>query len=912
MAAKNLIRLLCILLLLPVLSVISGRDAHASVTTGTIKGATVDTGGLPIPGVLVTIESPAMMGTKQSETDADGKFFFPELTPGIYTVTAEHAGFNKVQKTGIQVSIGRTAQLTIEMPLQQAGEEMIVEEEGTHVDTETAQRSTVLTKEFLERIPTGRSYQQAANLTAGVTGGAGGNPNVSGAGSAENTYILDGVNITDPVTGTFSLNFNFDALEQLEVITSAFDPEYGINLGGAINLVTRDGGNTLTFQVNSYYTNANWSPKLDARYAADGTLLSPTDFDTNYVLYQVGALVAGPIVRDKAWFIVTYELDRSILSSGGIPLPRDYEAHQIYSKLTWQPTAAHRFRVIFQTDPTTIDNTSFDYYIQPEAQNRQTQGGFVASGQWDWFVSPEVFFESKNSFQSSPIVQSQVPCTHNQDLGYNPCDEDEMEGNVDYETPARVGYNGAYSSGNSIFIQWEDHNRLETDNKFSVLQVDFLGTHDIKVGLQADRTFWNWVAGFPGNQYFYDVNQLSYDPSSLQNWVWWQASGTYGFTAHSDHWGTFFQDVWKPIDNLTFRYGLRYDRDAYFDDTGTKKLGSGMWGPRFSVIWDPWGDGKTKFTGSAGRFNDGGRQSVIFGLFQSGLGQKLTLGEYFGNFTNEASNVYYYVPNVNLNVVADDVVAPHSDEFTIGAEREVWKDVLAGVTFIGKYTRNLYAYDELNAIYDEDGYSTIGTADGTLNSILRLRTPSIARRDYFSTVFYTNHEFADRWLETFSYAITSSRGSVQNAPSTFLANSAQVPYFLDGYLFTDVRHDVAGGIAWDLPNDPWTTRIGASLQFETGNPVTRAYPSALNGSGTSYILKDTIGSYAREEYFLELDIRLRQAIPVRKGELRGVLEVQNVLNQHQGDTAAVTFDNRWEILGRQAPMGVTVGAEYEF
>ena len=479
MAAKNLTRLLFLLLLLPVLSVLGSRAAYASVTTGTVKGTTVDTGGLPIPGVLVTLESPAMMGTIQRETDADGRFLFPELSPGIYSLRAEHAGFNKVQKTGIQVSIGRTAIVTIEMPLQEAGEEMIVEEEGTKVDTETAQRSTVLTREFLERIPTGRSYQSAASLAAGVTGNGDGNPNVSGAGDNENTYLLDGVNITDPVTGTFSLNFNFDAVEQLEVITSAFDPEYGINLGGAINIVTADGSNTLEFNVNARYGNSTWAPKLDERYAADGTLLSPTDFDTTYNFYQIGALVAGPIVRDKAWFIVSYQLERSLIAAGGIPLPRDYEGHYIYSKLTWQPTSAHRFRVLFQADPTTIDNTSFDYYIQPEAQNRQTQGGFITSAQWDWFVSPEVFFESKNTYQQNYLNQGQVPCTHNEDLGYNPCSDDEMENHVDYVTPPRIGINGAYSSANDSVMQWQDRNRLQTDNKFSVLQIDFLGTHDV-------------------------------------------------------------------------------------------------------------------------------------------------------------------------------------------------------------------------------------------------------------------------------------------------------------------------------------------------------------------------------------------------------------------------------------------------
>ena len=97
-------------------------------------------------------------------------------------------------------------------------------------------------------------------MAAGVTGGA--NPNVGGASGNENTYLMDGVNITDPVTGTFSLNFNFDAIEQLQVLTSAYDPEYGQNLGGAINIVTETGGNTLEFNVYGRHLNGNGDLKV--------------------------------------------------------------------------------------------------------------------------------------------------------------------------------------------------------------------------------------------------------------------------------------------------------------------------------------------------------------------------------------------------------------------------------------------------------------------------------------------------------------------------------------------------------------------------------------------------------------------------------------------------------------------------
>ena len=233
-------RLINLLKLLVMLAVALPGVALASTTAGTVKGVTVDEGGLPIPAVLITLTSDNLMGQRQTETDANGRFYAAELPPGKYTLTAEKAGFTKKSYPNLEVNVGRNTILTIELPLQTGGEEMVIEETRPTIDTESATRGSVLTKEFLDRIPAGRSYQQAVQMAAGVTGGS--NANIAGASSNENTYMLDGVNITDPVTGTFSLNFNYDAIEQIEVLTSAFDPEYGYNLGGSINVITRSGG----------------------------------------------------------------------------------------------------------------------------------------------------------------------------------------------------------------------------------------------------------------------------------------------------------------------------------------------------------------------------------------------------------------------------------------------------------------------------------------------------------------------------------------------------------------------------------------------------------------------------------------------------------------------------------------------
>ena len=208
---------LLLVLLLPLALLFTSSDAMAQ-TSGTIKGVTLDDGGLAIPGVLVTVSSPALIGgAQQQSSDGQGRFMFIKLPPGIYSVRSEMAGFGTVEYQAIQVLIGKTVPLTVEMTFQEAGGVMVVKDTPPAIDTEQTQRSTVMTKEFLDRVPTGRDYLQAVSAAPGVIGG--GNASMAGGAGNENTYMIDGVNITDPVTGTFSLNFNFDAIEQLEVVT---------------------------------------------------------------------------------------------------------------------------------------------------------------------------------------------------------------------------------------------------------------------------------------------------------------------------------------------------------------------------------------------------------------------------------------------------------------------------------------------------------------------------------------------------------------------------------------------------------------------------------------------------------------------------------------------------------------------
>ena len=327
-----------------------------AVTTGDLRVTTSDEDGLPVPSVELTLSGDNLIGGEQTRsTDGDGNVQFTELPPGSYDLQVIKGGWKSQSITGIQISINRTTTYAVEMVISSGDDNTIdVVAKRKTVDVEDVTKGEVLTQDFLRRIPAGRNYQSAVQMAAGVTGGS--NPNMGGAAYNENTYMLDGANITDPVTGTFSLNFNYDALEQIEVLLGGYEPEYGVSLGGVINLVTSSGSNNLEFDSSVFYVNGDLRPRMDERWASDGSRIAPTGFDSTYQTVSIASLVSGPIIRDKAWFIVSYQHSRSLIAVNGTDQPRDYDAHYVLGKVTYQPNSSHRVTAFLQLDPTTIDN----------------------------------------------------------------------------------------------------------------------------------------------------------------------------------------------------------------------------------------------------------------------------------------------------------------------------------------------------------------------------------------------------------------------------------------------------------------------------------------------------------------------------------------------------------------------------
>ena len=253
-------------------------EAQAADLAGQIRGRVLDTDGTAVPGTLLTVTSPTMIGPRQAETNEDGEFLLTQLPTGEYRVEAVKPGFNTWATQGVRVSPGGTTTLTVTLALAQGGEVIIITDTPPVVDVEKVRGGVNLTSAQLRDLPTaGRDYQSVVAVTPGVVGS--GNANMRGGMDSANQFYLDGVNITDPVTNTFSMNMNYDAIQELQVITGGMDAEYGRSLGGAVNIVTKSGSNELEVLGSVFYSDENFELyKPDPTRGDDPTV--PSNYST--------------------------------------------------------------------------------------------------------------------------------------------------------------------------------------------------------------------------------------------------------------------------------------------------------------------------------------------------------------------------------------------------------------------------------------------------------------------------------------------------------------------------------------------------------------------------------------------------------------------------------------------------------
>ena len=210
-----------------------GASVGAGTTTGNIRVAAIDESGLPVPGATVTAAAEDAATTRVGFTDAAGLVELRALSPSArYVVSVELLGFQTSRQADVLVRAGQTASLAVRLAVGNVTETVVVTAAPLVVDVTSAVVAEDITLDLTEAVPTGRSYQSYLQLVPGVLPNdpeAAGNPasksglnyrDIGGdAGvSRDNFYYIDGINVTNGVTGTFGANLNTEIIQEQQVL----------------------------------------------------------------------------------------------------------------------------------------------------------------------------------------------------------------------------------------------------------------------------------------------------------------------------------------------------------------------------------------------------------------------------------------------------------------------------------------------------------------------------------------------------------------------------------------------------------------------------------------------------------------------------------------------------------------------
>jgi hypothetical protein len=289
-----------------------GASLSAQVTqTGAIIGVIKDKQGEPLPGVNLVLTSPSLLGSMSAVTKESGEFRFLYLPPGVYTIVASLQGFQTVKREGIIVRVGMTVTINLEMPEESLEYEVKVVAPSPTVDVLATRTGTSLSLpgEVLKQLPVARTdVNLILQLAPGAVYGSGpvGSQQYSIKGESEyaHSYNIDGVSQNEPLSNAGEAYVSWDTIEEVEVVAGGTGVESFGGVGGALNIVTKSGGNRFNGEAQIYYTNKHLSDAVvpPDKLAAVGSSLPPVP----KVDYDYSFLLGGPIIRDRIWFLANF------------------------------------------------------------------------------------------------------------------------------------------------------------------------------------------------------------------------------------------------------------------------------------------------------------------------------------------------------------------------------------------------------------------------------------------------------------------------------------------------------------------------------------------------------------------------------------------------------------------------------
>lgn len=638
----------------------------AQFDTGTITGTVTDPSGAAISGAQVTATNAATGLQKSATADANGYFVVSALPFGNYVVTCNAPGFSPAKSPNIALNVGKTVHVTLAMAVAAASQSIEVTGTSTTVDTETPQSGTTLNSTQIANLPiNGRDVSTFMEIAPGSVASTGffqGSVN-----GMEN--IFTGLNITVDGQNASRGDINgfldtegqelarvtrasIDSIQEIDFQNSGFSAEAGRSLGPQMNIITKSGTNSLHGTLFEFLRN----DALDAKDYFNTGKKAPLR------LNQFGGNLSGPLVKNKLFFFVNYEGDRTHITNinGLYEIPSAYlrsRTHDprmdpVFAQFAPLPAgcsaipAPSSCAVPGTGDPANPAGGSQLIYttaILPDTLREDTGSIKI---DWNMRDQDRIFFRYNindsltnytyglNKGQVSPQAMrtqlAKIDETHtfsptllNQfSIGLN-----RFYSDTNSNTPQPlVGFAGFFTNlgalpGPNTFNQITPYNVFELFD--SVTKTT--GKHTLKFGVQFRANQLNeWLR--PQQQYFFGGANI-FQPDMFHDFLTdnpfvLQKIGFPGFVGvENKNIDFYLQDNWKVTRNLTLDLGLRYEYNTVwherhgilqnFDPVAQAMLPAGQAAykapkgdiaPRIGFSWDPFGHGKTVIHGYGGLF----------------------------------------------------------------------------------------------------------------------------------------------------------------------------------------------------------------------------------------------------------------------------------------------------------------------
>ncbi len=898
-------------------------------STGTIQGRVTDAQGAVLPGVTVTATSPSALGAQTTVTSDTGNYRFPAVPPGVYALSFELSGFNKVQREGIQISLGFTANVNVELQLATLQETVTVSGSSPVIDTSATRIQQNFKLDQLQSIPNGRDMWALLAVTPSVqmaridVGG-----NRAGTQTGYTAYgfngqvrvLIEGINTTEG-TGGAGFYFDYASLEEAFLGTTGQSAEMP-NPGVQSQFIARSGSNQFQAEYHvDWYNNTLQGSNIPDSYTTPTAFNnSPIRAHSNEITgyYDTDINVGGPVKKDKVWWFFTYRDQKNQVKQPNFTFDKTFNTRlwNPVTKWTYQLNQKNKLIAYYQwgqkEQPNRLPFAAYTY-TDPGQTYKQSSGSWVYKGEWNSTVSDKLYVEARYG-----------------DFGYYFPLIANSDANFEWRDTGRSVVEGA----NQI---WQlDRDRKQYTGAATYFLDTGKGSHTFKMGAEYLKELgWEgYLQQFGGNI----DHQYSNGVASQVVFTFPTATDAGKLSAHDkltsisglNALGAFVNDTWA-IGRATVNMGVRYDRYHGVLPEQQQLAGSlAAWAPRFPAlaglvgaktfakqdlytwnspaarigfIYDLSGNGKTILKANYGLFWHNPGVGVGSNANPNTPDKRAT---YQWNDLNGDKRWQPGEEGTQLSASLEGAVLldpkikdPYSHEASVWVERQVTDTmgIRAGYVYkteddlIQTYQpgRGLDAYktagvpftfidnglDGIRGTADDRNISMVGLPSAQASSFpatqVVMNVPQYGR--YSTYEVSMNRRYSNRWSANMGGSWTKQ----ENFPNNYPQNPNQ-PGVENRTLWNfkaTASYDAKGGV-----------RISPVLRHQAGLNYARTgtivAPTGLFVSGTTFYVEPMDAN--REDNIWVVDTRIEKSLTVGRAKIRAALDLFNITNSHASET----------------------------